>query len=254
MTAKTKRSKTDVPSRDSRRKHASARDDGDGFRSSLVAYIIKPDSFPPGTIIRQTEHTVLIRDLYPKALVHLLLLPRHQEYYSLDPIEAFNSPSAKQTAFLSLMKTEAVSAARLAASELSRLVSPWSAGCKARNEALDADNAPDELPPGRDFAQDIKIGVHAQPSMSTLHVHIISVDNYSVSLKHKKHYNSFNTNFFIPLDDFPLPENDIRLEKDNQSSQLKGDMKCWRCGKNFGNKFKQLKEHLNEEYEEWRKV
>lgn len=49
-------------------------------------------------------------------------------------------------------------------------------------------------------------------------------------------------------------EGDVNMTVEEQESLIKGDMKCWRCGKNFGNKFKQLKEHLEVEYEEWRKV
>lgn len=226
----------------------------DSFKAGLLAYINDPDSFPAGTIVRQTEHTVLIRDLFPKALVHLLLLPRDPEWYSLTPFEAFNPTTDEHVNFLNLMQEEAASAAKLAASELSRLISPHSESCKARNEALDAEDLPKKLPPGRDFLPGIKVGVHAQPSMSTLHIHIISVDNHSQSLKHRKHYNSFNTNFFISLDDFPLMEEDNLMDEEEQTSLIKGDMKCWRCGKNFGNKFKQLKDHLQMEYDEWRKV
>ena len=152
------------------------------------------------------------------------------------------------------MREEAASAAKLAASELSRLVSPYSESSKARNEALEAEDPPSELPPGRDFLPDIKIGVHARPSMSTLHIHIISVDLYSKCLKHRKHYQSFASPFFVSLDDLPLMEEDNLMDPVEQEHVLKGDMGCWRCGGNFGNKFKQLKDHLEEEYLEWRKT
>ena len=234
--------------------NTATRPPADAFKSGLLTYITDPDSFPPGTIIRETQHTILVRDLFPKALVHLLLLPRDPDWYGLTPFEAFNSPDDKHIAFLALMCDEAASAAKLAASELSRLVGPYSESCKARIEALDLDNPPRTLPTGRDFLSDIKIGIHAQPSMSTLHVHIISVDNHSQCLKHKKHYNSFNTEFFIGLDDFPLMQEDNLMSDEEQTSLIKGDMKCWRCNRNFGNKFKQLKDHLQEEYEEWRKM
>lgn len=226
----------------------------DSIKSGLLAYITNPDSFPSGTIVRETEHTVLVRDAFPKALVHLLLLPRDPKWYNLTPFEAFNPTSDEHTNFLALMHDEAASAAELAASELQRLVAPHSASCKARIEALEADDPPKVLPSGRNFLPEIKIGIHAQPSMNTLHIHIISVDNYSQCLKHKKHYNSFNTEFFIGLDDFPLMEEDNLMSEEEQNSLIKGDMRCWRCGTNFGNKFKQLKDHLQEEYEEWKKV
>lgn len=254
MAAKPKQQKTDNQPHPSRHDVAGLKPGVESFRAGLLAYITNPSSFTSGTIVRETEHTILIRDLYPKALTHLLMLPKDPAFYNLTPFEAFNLEQEKNAAFLNLMKDEAASAAQLAASELSRLVSPYSATCKARNEALDSEDPPDELPPARDFVPDIRIGVHAQPSMNTLHVHIISCDMHSPALKHKKHYNSFNTNFFISLEDFPLMEGDNLMDAREQENLIKGDMKCWRCGQNFGNKFKQLKDHLEEEYDAWREI
>ncbi len=41
----------------------------------LLPYIQNPESFPPGIVLRATPNTVLIKDMFPKATVHLLLLP-----------------------------------------------------------------------------------------------------------------------------------------------------------------------------------
>lgn len=41
-----------------------------------------------------------------------------------------------------------------------------------------------------------KIGYHSEPSMQRLHVHVISDDFHSPSLKTKIHWNSYNTPFF----------------------------------------------------------
>lgn len=43
---------------------------------------------------------------------------------------------------------------------------------------------------------DFKIGYHISPSMQRLHLHVISTDFNSNYLKTKKHWNSFNTDFF----------------------------------------------------------
>lgn len=107
----------------------------------------------------------------------------------------------------------------------------------------------ESLPKGRDWSKEVKVGVHAHPSMNHLHIHVLSVDRFSECMKHRKHYNSFATDFFVPLEDFPLAEDDVRRKQE----YLNQDLKCWRCGKNFGNKFARLKEHLAEEFEEWRK-
>uniref|UniRef100_A0A1B6CDU7 HIT domain-containing protein n=1 Tax=Clastoptera arizonana TaxID=38151 RepID=A0A1B6CDU7_9HEMI len=58
----------------------------------------------------------------------------------------------------------------------------------------------DEL--ARNFAYNFKgknmwLGYHAKPSMNRLHLHLISDDFNGQGLKHKKHYNSFTTPFFI---------------------------------------------------------
>lgn len=45
--------------------------------------------------------------------------------------------------------------------------------------------------------RNFKIGYHAEPSMIRLHLHVISDDMNSPCLKTKKHWNSFNTDFFL---------------------------------------------------------
>eukprot|EP00891_Asterochloris_glomerata_P006087 jgi/Astpho2/6087/Aster-04034 len=44
-----------------------------------------------------------------------------------------------------------------------------------------------------------KLGFHSVPSMRQLHLHVISQDFNSISLKNKKHWNTFTTAFFLPL-------------------------------------------------------
>jgi len=218
------------------------------WRGALLDYIEQPEKFP-GQVLRVTPNTVLIKDLFPKATVHLLLLPRSSTHYNLHPHEAF-----QDEAFLSTIKEEAASAAKLAAAELSRQVSSFSATSKARNEAMDALTPEEELPPGRDYLSEIRIGVHAHPSMSHLHVHIISRDMHSEKVKHRKHYNSFNTPFFIPVEDYPLAEDDVRRKTSFQNANLERDFVCWRCGKEFkSRKFAELKKHLEIEFELWKK-
>lgn len=216
-------------------------------RNGLLDYILAPAGYPSNIVILHNDHTVLVRDLFPKATVHLLLLPRDPLKRDLHPRDALNDAE-----FLAMMRTEASSAVKMAASELSRLISPYSASCKARLAAMESDEPPDELPPGRDFSKEFRVGIHAHPSMNHLHIHIISRDMHSDRVKHQKHYNSFNTDFFIPLDDFPLAQDDVRREVAYQNANLKREFRCWRCGRTFGNKFKQLKEHLDDEFDAWR--
>ncbi|EFR04805.1 hypothetical protein MGYG_07812 [Nannizzia gypsea CBS 118893] len=69
----------------------------------------------------------------------------------------------------------------------------------------------------------------------------------------ESHYNSFSTPFFVELDAFPLAEDDERRHPDREG-YLKSDLKCWRCGQNYGSKFAQLKAHLEDEFEEWKRI
>jgi aprataxin len=147
----------------------------------------------------------------------------------------------------------------LAASELRRQYGHISASDKPYQDALEAmmsspDPPPPEqraalLPPGRDWTKDIVVGVHTHPSMNHLHIHIFSRDMQSPCMKHKKHYLSFNTTFLVQLHEFPLEEGSERFLPGDWPSW---DMKCWRCGKNFRNKFAALKQHLDGEFGEWK--
>jgi aprataxin len=88
--------------------------------------------------------------------------------------------------------------------------------------------------------------------MAHLHVHIVSRDCRSERVKHRKHYNSFNTPFFVPLVDQPLAADDRRRETGFQNGNLSADLVCWRCGRGFGGKFAELKRHLEDEFLAWR--
>lgn len=86
--------------------------------------------------------------------------------------------------------------------------------------------------------------------MNHLHIHVLSRDMHSPWLRKKNHYLSFSTSFLVGLDEFPLEESSPRFHPGGWPSW---DMKCWRCERNFRNKFRALQEHLDEEFEEWKK-
>ena len=106
---------------------------------------------------------------------------------------------------------------------------------------------------GRDWAREITAGVHAVPSMTHLHVHILSRDRHSECMKHRKHYNSFATGFMVPLEDFPLAKDD-RRRWPGREGFLEEELRCWRCGRGFGRRFVGLKGHLEEEFEGWKRM
>ncbi|KAF9892529.1 aprataxin-like protein [Aspergillus nanangensis] len=218
-----------------------------GPRDGLGAYIEHPESYPPNVIIYYNSDFVAIHDLFPKSSLHLLLLPRDLTKTRLHPFDALEDPE-----FLAKVKAEAKKLRTLAAGELRRKYGKFSAQDSERQHALDVDPPPEELPPGRDWEADIMCGIHAHPSMNHLHVHVMSVDRYSDRLKHRKHYNSFSTPFFVPLDDFPLARDDVRRHP-GREGYLKRSYICWACGQDFKNGFTKLKEHLEEEFDRWKR-
>ncbi len=191
---------------------------------------------------------VLIHDMFPKSTLHLLLLPRDPEKACLHPVVAFDDAE-----FLEKVKIEVQKVRTLAVGELRRKYGKYSVGDRVRQEALDAEPPVEILPVGREWERDIMCGIHAQPSMNHLHIHVISVDRYSDRLKHRKHYNSFSTPFFIDINDFPLAKEDPRRDPDRQG-YLRRSLICWRCGRDFGNQFTALKKHLEAEFNEWRQL
>ncbi|RMZ71155.1 hit domain-containing [Pyrenophora seminiperda CCB06] len=227
-----------------------------GPRDQLFFYIDKPELNPEGRIVEYDDDFVVINDKYPKASVHLLLQPRKPAYYSQHPLRALSTDPA----FLAEVRTRCDRLKKLAASELRRLYGGTSLSDQPYHAALEEMmSAPEPpsleeqaalLPPGRDWSKDILVGVHTHPSMNHLHIHIISSDMHSSCMKHKRHYLSYHTSFFVHLDEFPLEEGSPRYHPGPWPGW---DMKCWRCGKNFKNKFATLQKHLDEEFEEWRR-
>ena len=214
-------------------------------REGLGAYLEDPASFPPSQVISHSDKWVVINDLYPKSSVHVLLLPRDKSKVRLDPLEALADPD-----FLAEVRVETKRIRALVANELRRRYGRYSAQEQERQRAMAADLVPDELPAGRDWDKEVVSGIHVSPSMRHLHIHILSVDRVSESMKKRSHYNSFSTPFFVRLDEFPLDRLSGALHA--RHGHLESDLVCWRCGENFGNKFAKLKLHLADELEQWR--
>ncbi|KAM4056093.1 C2HE / C2H2 / C2HC zinc-binding finger domain-containing protein [Hirsutella rhossiliensis] len=226
-------------------------------RMGLGAYLADPASLPASVVIRHDAAFVAIRDRYPKATVHALLLPRDPACVLRHPFDALADP-----ALLAAVRAQVDSLRVLVAAELRRRLGCHSASDAARQAVLDGSAAPESpspssgppaLPPGRDWAADVVCGVHAVPSMRHLHIHVLSRDMHSPALRHRKHYNSFATPFFVDVADFPLADDDPRRDP-GAMGYLRRDLRCWRCGKTFGNQFKRFKEHLDVEFEAWKRI
>lgn len=213
-------------------------------RDGLGAYTADPEAWPASRVVYHNHRAVMINDMYPKSTVHTLVLPKSSRNV-LHPFDAFEDPQ-----LLAETKEEVERAKTMVANELRRRLGKYSALDRPRLEAMESDDPPDELPRGRDWSKEIIAGIHAGPSMNHLHIHVMSRDMVSECMKKQNHYQSFTTPFLVRLEEFPLAENDAR-RKPNRGGYLHDDMRCWRCGAEFGRMGK-LKKHLEEEYELWK--
>lgn len=219
-------------------------------RMGLGAYIFDPTSYPPSRVIYHTPDFVAIHDKFPKATIHTLLLPRSSKHNLSHPFDALEDDD-----FRAKLVAETEKLKGLVARELERIFGRQSKADAKRQAILDGEAEPEGqngLPPGRDWAGEVISGIHAVPSMGHLHIHVLSRDMHSPCLKYRNHYNSFTTPFLVDIKDFPLKRDDPRRNT-KKERYLEWDMRCWRCERNFKYKFKELKEHLEEEWNEWKR-
>ncbi|KAJ3187763.1 hypothetical protein HDU85_006156 [Gaertneriomyces sp. JEL0708] len=158
-------------------------------------------------VVTYDQQVVIMKDKYAKAKMHFLVLPRRR-------IDGLLQLSKDDVSLLDDMKGKA-----------DELVE----GCKA----LDPDVT-------------FRIGFHAIPSMRQLHMHVISQDFQSPSLKNKKHWNSFNTEFFRDFEDVRsrlTNTGKVVYDEAEYEALLKEPLRCHRCRAVCSNMPK-LKEHI----------
>ncbi|KAM9330086.1 aprataxin [Gastrophryne carolinensis] len=97
--------------------------------------------------------------------------------------------------------------------------------------------------------EDFRLGYHAIPSMSHIHLHAISQDFDSPCLKNKKHWNSFTTNYFIDSKDVieMIRQTGKVAVKEGTSELLKLPLRCNVCKLQQAT-IPQLKEHLKQHW------
>ncbi|CAG9860228.1 unnamed protein product [Phyllotreta striolata] len=110
----------------------------------------------PKNIVKSDDLVTVIKDAYPKAEFHYLVIPKED----ISNLKALNKDHVE------LLKHIENIAQEVASLE------------EHKNKIF-------------------KFGYHAEPSMAHLHLHVISDDMNSSCVKTKKHWNSFNTPFFL---------------------------------------------------------
>jgi aprataxin len=196
------------------------------FRYALAKYTTHPERYPD-TVLYYDEQVSIIYDAFPKSCVHLLILPRDAELTKMTPIEAFDDAKRRDS-----MNDAINRATELVRDKFHKKWRSKSSNCD------DDDDNDDEV--------SILVCCHAVPSLSNLHIHVMTTDFHSSRLKNKKHFNSFATSFAIKFEEFPLQKEDLRRDSRYAESLLKKNME-W-MGESYGGSFKKLKSDIDAEF------
>ncbi|KAK3928733.1 Aprataxin [Frankliniella fusca] len=160
----------------------------------------------PNLRVYGDEQVVVIKDKYPKAQFHFLVLPK------------IHIPNLK----------------KLDESHVRLLEYMQEVGHKITQKKQFSDH-------------NFRFGYHAEPSMNHLHLHVISDDFCSDSLKTKKHYNSFTTDHFIDsqkvIDSLKNTGKVTVPSREECEKFLKQPLVCFKCGEEMTTMPK-LKLHL----------
>ncbi|CCF55835.1 hypothetical protein KAFR_0A04000 [Kazachstania africana CBS 2517] len=195
------------------------------WKAALTPYLNHPEAYSKETILFYDTNVVIINDAFPKSTFHLLVIPRNKVLTKKHPAVALTESEKNRLEPYIDIATKYV---------YDKFMKKY----KVKGKQLNKESF---------IEQFIKVGVHSIPSMNNLHIHVITNDFYSDRLKNKKHYNSFNSNFFINWEELPFSE--IPDPKVVEKEYIKNkDLVCCYCENNFGNKFAQLKSHLKEEF------
>ncbi|XP_045696888.1 aprataxin isoform X3 [Phyllostomus hastatus] len=165
----------------------------------------------PKMQVYKDEQVVVIKDKYPKARHHWLVLP----WASISSLKAVTREH------LELLKhMHAVG---------EKVIADVAGSSKLR----------------------FRLGYHAIPSMSHVHLHVISQDFDSPCLKNKKHWNSFNTEYFLESQAViaMVQEAGRVTVRDGMPELLKLPLRCHECQQLLPS-IPQLKEHLRKHWPE----
>ena len=145
----------------------------------------------PDRVLFETKHCVVAYDVYPKARVHVLILPRA-------PLAKPHELAAQHARLLRHML------------HLAEWLAP-----RLRDQHP-------ELSP-------LRCGFHAVPSMRQMHLHMISLDFESPDLKRPRHWIIFNTDYLVPPQqwaDMLEQHGRVLVERTAEEAKLKMPMVC----------------------------
>ncbi|XP_051013717.1 aprataxin isoform X1 [Acomys russatus] len=163
----------------------------------------------PKMQVYKDDQVVVIKDKYPKARHHWLVLPW----------AAISSLKVVTSEHLELLKHMH--------SVGEKVIADFSGPSKLR----------------------FRLGYHAIPSMSHVHLHVISQDFDSPCLKNKKHWNSFNTEYFMESQAVIKMVQEVGrvTVQDGTGELLKLPLRCHECQQLLPS-IPQLKDHLRKHW------
>jgi len=151
---------------------------GGSFKDALHVYAANPgEYYDSGCILMYDKDWVAVRDRYPKALRHCLVIPR--KGCVLENVKGISELQPRHIAGLEAM---GAFGRALEAAVLKELGESQGHGGGAHP-----------------VSSPLWMGFHSTPSLTPLHLHVISQDLAGECLTKRAHYNSFSSPFFIPL-------------------------------------------------------
>lgn len=162
----------------------------------------------PDLKVDENDKVVIIKDKYPKARFHFLIIPK-------ESIANLKGLTKEHVPLLKHMHDEGEKLAKKSSSKL-----------------------------------EFRLGYHAIPSMSQIHLHVISQDFDSTCLKTKKHWNSFTTEYFINSSDLIAmmeEKGSIQFDPAKYSEILKHPLRCHVCKKDSAT-MPALKTHIRSHF------
>ncbi|KAF8683810.1 hypothetical protein HU200_044745 [Digitaria exilis] len=177
------------------------------WAQSLYELAMNPEKYKnTDSILEISDEFVVLKDLYPKAKRHVLVVSRTDGLDSLANVKTEHLPLLRRM---------------------------HSAGVNWAQKFL-----------GEDPSLVFRLGYHSVPSMRQLHLHIISQDFNSTSLKNKKHWNSFSTPFFLDsVDVIEEIEQHGSATTSSDEKVLAMELRCHRCRSAHPN-IPKLKSHI----------
>ncbi|GJN31161.1 hypothetical protein PR202_gb19524 [Eleusine coracana subsp. coracana] len=177
------------------------------WAQSLYELAMHPDKYKNSdSILEVSDEFVVLKDLYPKAKKHVLVISRTNGLDSLADVKKEHLPLLRKM---------------------------HSAGVKWAQKFLE-----------EDMSLEFRLGYHSVPSMRQLHLHIVSQDFDSASLKNKKHWNSFTTSFFRDsVDIIEEIEQHGAATTNSDDKVLAMELRCHRCKSAHPN-IPKLKSHI----------